>query len=133
MWRGRRGPRLKLGYSPGAFALLKEQDISPLYAFFEVANEGREAAEVRRVWVEPKVGSGITFNAFERERELPFELAPGEAARFWVRAKKLARALRDAGYSGKPRLRYVVEDGAGTVYSTGFRFRVDEYLNLKDE
>ncbi|WP_273846382.1 hypothetical protein [Rubrobacter calidifluminis] len=126
--------RLSLGYSPGAFTLPDEREISPLYAFFEVANTGEVAAEVRRIGVEPADGSGVFFGeGFEGERSLPCTLSPGESVRFWVRAKTLARALRDAGYGGRPRLRFVAEDSSGGRHDTGFRFRVDEYLNLRDE
>jgi hypothetical protein len=60
-------------------------------------------------------------------------LRRGETVRFWVRAKTLARVLKEAGYAGRPRVKLVVEDGSANQREEPFRFRVDEYLRLKDE
>jgi hypothetical protein len=37
------------------------------------------------------------------------------------------------GHGGRPRVRLVVEDASGNRREKAFRFRVDEYLELKDE
>jgi hypothetical protein len=125
---------LRLTQSLAAFALPGEGDISPLYVFFGVANLGRNDAEVRRLYVRSSGDPQPVYEGpFEGERGLPCTLYPGEAVRFWVRAKALARALKEAGYSGRPRVRLVAEDGAGNGHRKGFWFRVDEYLALKDE
>ncbi len=67
------------------------------------------------------------------EGNLPQDLAPGTAARFRVRAKALAARIRDGGQTGRPRVKLVVEDAGGNEHTKRFRFRVDEYLALKDE
>ncbi|MEW6636525.1 MAG: hypothetical protein AB1425_06885 [Actinomycetota bacterium] len=109
---GRR--RLKLGQSLGAFRSPDNEDISPLYVFFEVANEGREPIELSRLYVTPKgERSPMAEVEMEGERPLPLSLAPGETTRFWVRAKTLARELKEAGHGGRPRLVLVAEDGGG--------------------
>lgn len=70
---------------------------------------------------------------FPFEGDLPYTLRPGDALRFWMRAKTLARVLKEAGYGGRPRVKLVVEDGLGNYHEEGFRFRVEEYQRLKDE
>jgi hypothetical protein len=132
--RRRDKPRLRLTQSLGAFTLPEERDISPLYVFFDVANLGQNDAEVRRLYVGSSGHPQPVYEGpFEGERGLPCTLYPGETVRFWVRARALARALKEAGYSGRPRVRLVAEDGAGDGHKKAFRFRVDEYLALKDE
>lgn len=132
--RRRSGARLRLAQSLGAFTRPEERDISPLYVFFEVENAGESVVEVSRLYVAPGGESRPAYEgALEGDLGLPTMLNPGERARFWVRAKTLAGALRDAGHEGRPRVDLVVEDGSGDLHKTGFRFRVDEYLSLKDE
>ena len=125
---------MTIAQSLGAFTRPEEHDISPLYVFFDVRNAGEIGVEISRLYVMPKGGAGPAYEgAFEGDLSLPFTLGPGESARLWVRAKTLARALEGAGYGGRPRVDLVVEDTSGDAHRTGFRFRVDEYLNLKDE
>jgi hypothetical protein len=132
--RGRRGgARLRLAQSLGAFARPEGNDISPLYVFFDVHNAGEDGVDISRLYVMPKGGPPAYERAFEGDLILPSTLSPGESARFWVRAKILARALEAAGYGGRPRVDLVVEDASGKAHRTRFRFRVDEYLSLKDE
>ena len=131
--RGGGKPHLKIGHSLGAFARPARGDISPLYVFFEVSNAGREGVEIRSLRVEPKGGGSVHAGPFEGDHDLPHTLAPGEAARFWVRAKALAKNLQDAGHGGRPRVRLVIEDGLGNDHERSFRLRVDDYLRLKDE
>jgi hypothetical protein len=132
--RRRGGARLRLAQSLGAFTRPEEQDISPLYVFFEVHNAGKNDARISRLYVTPGGGSDPAYEgAFEGDHALPSTLGPGESARFYVKAKTLARALKDAGYGGRPRVDLVVEDASGDAHNTAFRFRVDEYLSLKDE
>jgi hypothetical protein len=127
------GPDLRLSQSLGAFAR-PEADISPLYVFFDVTNAGAEEVEIARVYVSAKGGSGPVYEGpFEGDHALPFTLAPGESSRFHARAKALAGALKRAGHGGRPRVRLVVEDAHGNRSERAFKFRVDEYLQLKDE
>ena len=127
-------PRLRLAQALGAFPIPGEGNISPLYVFFEIVNEGHTDAEVSRLYLTPKGGRRPAYDGpFGGDRDLPCTLKPGEVVRFWVRAKTLARALKHAGCYGRPRVRFVVEDGAGNRHEKGFGFRVDEYLALKDE
>ncbi len=126
-------PRLRLGQSLGAFAG-PGGEISPLQVFFEVGNEGRQDVEIRRLHVRPKGEDRATYEGpFEGDRGLPCGLSPGERIRFWTRAKPLAASLAEAGYGGMPRVSLVVEDALGNRHEKTFRFRVDEYLRLKDE
>ena len=67
------------------------------------------------------------------EKPLPVVLAAGEETRFWFRAKVLAGALKNSGYGGRPKIRLVVADTSGNECGKSFRFRVDDYLALKDE
>lgn len=132
--RMRGGARLRLAQSLGAFRLPEEGDISPLYVFFDVENAGREDVEIARFYVAPKGDPRPVYEGpFETQWTLPGTLRPGEKARFWIRAKTLARALKDAGYGGRPRVELAAEDDSGDVHRTAFKFRVDEYLALKDE
>jgi hypothetical protein len=132
--RRRSGVRLRLAQSLGAFRLPSERDISPLYVFFDVENSGRDTVEISHVYVAPKRTPGFLYEGpFETDNTIPGTLRPGETARFWVRAKTLARALKAAGYGGRPRLALVAEDDSGEVHRTTFEFRTDEYLALKDE
>lgn len=133
-WFGRRsGPRLDLGQALGAFPR-PGGDISPLFVLFEVTNSGEEDANLSRLYVTPtKDRTAVFADAPEGDQTLPCVLRPGESARFWVRARTLAGALEESGHGGRPRLRLVAEDGSGAVHEKGFRFRVEEYLRLKDE
>lgn len=132
--RRRSGARLRLAQSLGAFTRPEERDISPLYVFFDVHNAGQDAVEISRLYVAPRGEAHPAYEgAFEGDLAPPDTLAPGESARFYVRAKTLARALEDAGYGGRPRVDLIVEDDSGDAHKTTFRFRVDEYLSLKDE
>lgn len=133
MRRGGGKPHLKIGHSLGAFARPARGDISPLYVFFEASNAGREAVEVRGLHVAPKGGEPVYGGPFEGDQDLPYTLGPGEAARFWMRAKALAKSLEDAGHGGRPWVKLVIEDGLGNSHEKSFRFRVDDYLRLKDE
>lgn len=125
---------MRLAQSLGAFRLPEQGDISPLYVFFDVENVGREDVGISRFYVAPKGAPGPVYEGpFETRGTLPGTLRPGEKARFWVRAKTLARALKEAGYGGRPRVELTAENDSGNVHRTGFKFRVDEYLALKDE
>lgn len=134
-WLRRRdsGPRLRLSQSLGAFAR-PDGDVSPLFVFFEVENAGEVRAELREVYVTARNGRPLmAVEPFEDEPRPPLTLSPGASARFRVRAKPLAERSRAAGFVGAPRLKLIVEDGAGNVHEKAFGFRVDEYLKLKDE
>lgn len=136
-WLGRRlrgeRSRLVVSQSLGAFAR-PGPDISPLHVFFEVTNEGPRDAEIVRVYVGAKGDERPAYDGpFEADAALPLKLAPGESSRFWTRAKTLAGSLRRAGHGGRPRVRFVVEEANGNRVEKAFRFRVDEYLQLKDE
>lgn len=125
---------MKLAQALGAFPLPEQGTISPLYVFFEITNTGRNDAEISRLYVAPKGDMRPAYEGvFEGGRDLPCTLQSGEVVRFWIRAKTLAAALKEAGYSGRPRVRLVAEDGLGNDHQKGFRFRIDEYLHLKDE
>jgi hypothetical protein len=127
------GPDLRLSQSLGAFAG-PGGDISPLHVFFEAANAGSEEVEIFRVYVTAKGDPRPLYEGpFGGDHALPFALAPGESSRFHARAKALARTLKRAGHGGRPRVRLVVEDVSGNRREKAFRFRVDEYLELKDE
>lgn len=131
------GPRLELSQSLGAFARPGGEGISPLYVLFEVRNAGSAEVEISRLYVAPRKGSGPAYEGpFEGKRggiSLPRSLAPGESLRFWTRAKTLAGSLKRIGRDGSPRVSLVVEDGRGNRREKAFRFRVDEYLRLKDD
>ncbi|MDQ4126759.1 MAG: hypothetical protein M3151_02180 [Actinomycetota bacterium] len=127
------GPRLELGWALGAFANRRTGDISPLYALFEVRNAGEMGARIVRLSVELKGGTRLDLAGNLLEGELPRDLASGAAAQFRVRARALAARIRDGGQTGRPRVKLVVEDAGGSEHTKRFRFRVDEYLALKDE
>lgn len=130
---GSGGPDLRLSQSLGAFAG-PEGNISPLHVFFEVTNAGADAVEVARVYVSAKGDPGPVYEGpFGGDHALPFTLASGESSRFHARAKALAGDLKEAGHDGRPRVSLVVEDASGNRSEKTFRFRVDEYLLLKDE
>ena len=131
MFGGRGRPDLRISQSLGAFAGPGEE-ISPLHVFFGVTNAGSEEVEVSRVYVCAK-GTPVHEGGFGGAPTLPFTLAPGASIRFHTRARALATDLKEAGYDGRPRVRLVVEDALGSRREKGFRFRVDEYLRLKDE
>ena len=127
------GPNLRLSQSLGAFAG-PGGDISPLHVFFEVTNADSEEVKIVRVYVAAKGDTRTVYEGpFGGDHALPFTLAPGESSRFHARAKALASDLKDAGHGGRPRVRLVVEDASGNRREKAFRFRVDEYLELKDE
>ncbi|MGH3146454.1 MAG: hypothetical protein ACRDTR_11705 [Rubrobacter sp.] len=127
------GPRLKLDWSLGAFADRETGDISPLFVFFDARNTGSIEAELVHLSVEVKGRRLDLTDHLGGERDLPCKLAPGEATRFWLRARDLANKLKDEGQTGGPRVKLVVEDKLGNEYAKRFRFRVDQYLLLKDE
>lgn len=127
------GPDLRLSQSLGAFAG-PEGNISPLHVFFEVTNAGAETVEVASVYVSARGDPRPVYEGpFGGDHALPFTLAPGESSRFHARAKALAGDLKEAGYEGRPHVSLVVEDASGNRSEKVFRFRVDEYLRLKDE
>lgn len=130
---GKRKIRLRLSQSLGAFPR-PGGDISPLFVFFEIANEGGEPVEITRLRVVPKDEErAVAEGEIKGKEKIPFNLAPGEDVRFQVRAKTLARALKDTGYVGTPKVSFAVVGGDGNEHSKTFKFRVDEYLELKDE
>ncbi len=97
-------------------------------------NAGETEAEVVRLFVELKGGRRLDLAGdLEGEGTLPSVVAPGETVRFHVRAKTLAAKIRDEGQTGRPRVKVIVEDALGDDHAKRFRFRVDEYLLLKDE
>ena len=127
------GPDLRLSQSLGAFAG-PGGDISPLHVFFEATNAGSEEVEVVKVYVAAKRDAHPVYEGpFGGDHALPFTLAPGESSRFHARAKALAGELKKSGHGGRPRVRLVVEDASGNHREKAFKFRVDEYLELKDE
>lgn len=131
MFGKRDEPDLRLSQSLGAFAGPGES-ISPLYVFFEVTSTGAEEVQVARVYVSAK-GGPVHEEGIGGDQTLPFTLASGTSARFHTRVKALARDLKEAGYEGHPRVRLVVEDAHGNRREKFFKFRVDEYLQLRDE
>ena len=124
---------MRLAQSLGAFSS-PEAGISPLHVFFEVGNAGDAEVEVDRIYVtasgDPAVVHEIPLGP---DRPRPLKLAPGASARFHTRAKALAGDLKRAGHEGRPKVTLVVEDALGDRVEKTFRFRVDEYLALKDE
>ena len=127
------GPDLRLSQSLGAFSG-PGGDISPLHVFFEVINAGAEEVEIARIYVSAKEDARPVYEGpFGGDHALPFTLAPGESSRFHARAKALAGGLKEAGHGGRPRVSLVVEDARGGRSERAFKFRVDEYLQLKDE
>ena len=130
-WFARRTdkPRLKLAQSLGAFA--EPGGVSPLFVFFFATNAGETDIELRAAYVEP--GRGERLDLTGLLEGFPRTLSPGEEIRLQVRAKKLAGLLKERGYGGRPKVKLVVEDALGNLHGEGFRFRVDEYLRLKDE
>ena len=127
------GPDLRLSQSLGAFAG-PGGDISPLHVFFEVTNADSKEVDIIRVYVAAKGDTRPVYEGpFGGDHALPFTLAPGESSRFHARAKALAGDLKEAGHGGRPRVRLVVEDAHGGRSERAFTFRVDEYLELKDE
>jgi hypothetical protein len=100
---------------------------------FTVVNTGGEPVRLDRAYVVPEGGDDPRVPILEGDRTVPGPLEPGETARLWLRARDLAGTMKGAGWGGRPRLRFVVEDGAGNIHETTFRLRVDEYLQLKDE
>ncbi len=124
-------PDLRLSQSLGAFAGPGES-ISPLYVFFEVTNAGAGDVEVARIYVSAR-GEPVYEGPFGGDHTLPFTLAHGRSSRFHTRAKTLAGALKSAGHSGRPQVSLVVEDALGGRREKVFKFRVDEYLQLRDE
>ena len=130
-WFGRRNrSRLKLAQSLGAFA--EPGGVSPLYVFFFATNTGETDVELRAAYVEPEGGERLDLAGLLGEG-LPHTLSPGEEIRLQARAKGLAGLLKERGYGGRPKVKLVVEDALGNLYDERFRFRVDEYLRLKDE
>ena len=127
------GSDLRLSQSLGAFAG-PGGDISPLHVFFEATNAGSGEVEIVRVYVSAKGDTRPVYEGpFGGDHALPFALAPGESSRFHARAKALAGELKKSGHGGRPRVRLVVEDASGNRREKAFKFRVDEYLKLKDE
>ena len=127
------GPDLRLSQSLGAFAG-PGGDISPLHVFFEVTNADSEEVDIVRVYVAAKGDTRPVYEGpFGGDHALPFTLAPGESSRFHARTKTLAGDLKEAGHGGRTRVRLVVEDARGGRSERAFTFRVDEYLELKDE
>lgn len=126
-----RGSGLELSQSLGAFPL-PGGGISPLHVVFTVTNAGRGATSLDRAYVTAESDGAPTVPLPEGDRALPATLGPGETAKLWLRAKPLARSMKEAGIGGRPRLRFVVEGDSG-VHGLTFGFKVDEYLRLKDE
>ena len=126
-------PRLGLGQSLGAFPR-PGGDISPLFVLFSVTNTGEEEAGVTHLYIRAgKDFSRSLDGNLGGEKALPCTLAAGENVKFWYRAKELAGSLKNGGYDGRPKVRLVVVDASGNEHSKDFRFRVDDYLTLKDE
>ena len=126
-------PRLELGQSLGAFPR-PGGDISPLFVLFDVANTGEKEVEVTHLYV--RAGKDFNRSLNENlggERTLPGVLTAGERVKFWFRAKELAGSLKNGGYGGRPKVQLVVVDASGREYIKNFRFRVDDYLALKDD
>ncbi len=127
-------PRLEISQSLGAFARPGGEGISPLYVFFEVTNKGTQPAEISHHHVAARKDPRPVYDGpFDGDDALPYRLDPGQSVRFWTRAKSLAGALKRAGHDGRPRIRFVAEDSSGNTHEKTFRFRVDDYLRLKDE
>lgn len=125
------GEGLILSQSLGAFAR-PDGGISPLYVFFEVTNAGRAAVEITHARVAVKGEPHPVYEGPFLGGPLPGKLAPGDSLRIWTRAKALAGSLKRAGHGGRPRALLVVEDADGNTGQKAFKFRVDEYLRLKD-
>jgi hypothetical protein len=127
------GPDLRLSQSLGAFAG-PGGDISPLHVFFEATNAGSEEVEIVRVLRLCKRRYAARLRgAFRRGSRPALHAGARGILPFHARAKALAGALKEAGHGGRPRVRLVVEDASGNRREKAFRFRVDEYLELKDE
>jgi hypothetical protein len=137
----RDGVRLRLEQSLGAFPV-GNGDISPLYVLFGVSNVGSVAAVAETVYLRAgrdtvlDLSSELGGDGVSDEKNgggPPRGIPPGESATLWLWARDLAGKLRDAGHAATPKLRLLVVDSEGGEHATTFKFRVDEYLQLKDE
>lgn len=113
---------LTLGYLNQASALSEPMLI------LSASNRGQKTVVVSATGLRLPHRGRLLFLRAEGEVSLPHTLTSGKSIRLWISAARVAKALKEAGASGKPRISGIFTDELEHTYtSRGFAFDRDAY------
>jgi hypothetical protein len=104
-------PKLKVQVSQSV-----RTDRDQPYLLIEVVNPKEASNFVQGLSVPLRGGRTMVFPLIEGEKQIPCEVKPREALRFWVPLPGVAKVLQEAGYPPKATIKVVAKDGLGKEY-----------------
>src|SRR5436190_15911669 len=109
----RRDKRDHLKARISAGFLASGPDLSETMLLLEVANPTERRAIISSVGVDLGRNTAFFPWGIDGTRNVPFELPPGENAKFWTPMSRFASSLRKEGLSGMVSIRASFADGVG--------------------
>lgn len=84
----------------------------------DVGNIGEKQVLVSSIEILLDHGKKLMYPSMEGDRNLPFELQPGQGAHFWIPVDVLKSSLKKRGYKRKLKIRANFKDALGNNYSS---------------
>jgi hypothetical protein len=115
-------PRLAAKISNGF--LTYGPKLSDVMLFLEVANTGEKKAIVSAVEIKWKKQKIVFMGGIKGTVNVPFELQPGDSARFWTPVTEVKATLKDEGCAGREYIRACFRTAVDSEYVSK-KFPVD--------
>jgi len=93
----RRDKAIRLIAKIGNGFLTYGPELSDLMLLLDIANVGEKAVKISTVEIKWKKREIVFFKGIDGTAKVPFELPPGDSAKFWIPIKEVATALKKEG------------------------------------
>lgn len=114
--RQEKKPRLSAKINYGF--LSNDFGTSETMLMLDVGNIGEKQVFVSSIEILLSHEKKLMYPSMEGDRNLPFELQPGQSAHFWIPMDILKSSLRKRGYNRKLKIRANFRDALGNNYSS---------------
>jgi hypothetical protein len=121
---GRRDKKPRLVASISNGFLTYGSELSELMILLEIANPGEKSVKVSAVEIAWKKQAIVFIRGIKGTRDIPFELQPGDSAKFWTPMKEVASSLKEQGCTGKENIRSLFKNAVGGKYLSK-KFKID--------
>lgn len=117
--------KLRVHFESGVLTFVSG-DLSEPMLFLKVANVGDKSVTINAPNLNVKHSNGGTlFTNFGNYQKLPYKLEPGDSFVAWHELKPIARALKEAGMSGKIKLDGYFTSQVGDKYAAKKSYILD--------